>query len=125
MMWRKSFVIPMVLAFGVMLLMTPTQAMCEGELEGTWSVMMGVTDASGYDCWKECNLTIGSDGIIEGGTYEDCLVGAVQVTGGWLTLSPESDSINGTVETANGAIVIETGSILGNHSYLVLRRAEN
>ena len=61
MMWRKSFVVPMVLAFGVMLLMTPTQAMCEGELEGTWSVMMGVTDASGYDCWKECNLTIGPD----------------------------------------------------------------
>ena len=124
-MWRKSCVISMVLAFGVILLMTPIQAMCEGDLEGTWSVMMGVTDASGYDCWKECNLTIGPDGVITGGTYEDCLGASSQVTGGQLTLSPDYDTIQGTIQTANGTVVIETGSILGDQSYLVLRKAEN
>lgn len=122
-MWRK-YLISLVLAIGVMLFMTPMQAMCEGDLEGTWSVMMGVTDASGYDCWKECSLTIGPDGVVAGGTYEDCLGASSQVTGGQLTLS-EYDAIQGTIETATGTVVIETGSILGDQSYLVLRRAEN
>ena len=127
MMWRKFLVISMVLAFGMILLTAPTWATCEQEdLEGAWDVRIGATDEFGDPCWENANLTIGSGGIVEGGTYLDCISRtSLQVTGGSLTISSESCEIEGYIETSSGTVDVHSGAIVGDQGHLSFGRAQD
>jgi len=97
-MWRRFLIIGMVVAFGL-ILAQPTWAFdgideafvpcAQADLEGTWSVEVGLKDEFGsHVCWELCNVTISPTGAVEqGGTYIDCLDVSSEVTGGQLTLS--------------------------------------
>jgi hypothetical protein len=121
-MWRRFLIIGMVFAFGL-IIAQPTWTFdgideafvpCDqADLEGTWSVEVGVKDEFGnHVCWEVCNLTISSTGAVQqGGTYIDCLDVSSEVTGGQLTLS-HGCVIEGYIETSNGTVYIDTGGIV-------------
>jgi hypothetical protein len=121
-MWRRVLTIGMVFAFGLILSQL-TWAFdgidedfvpcAQSDLEGTWSVEVGVKDEFGnHVCWEVCNLTIGPNGAVEqGGTYIDCLDVSSEITGGQLTLS-YGCVIEGYIETSNGTVNIGTGGIV-------------
>ena len=121
-MWRRFLIIGMVFAFGL-ILSQPTWAFdgideefvpcAQADLEGTWSVEVGVKDEFGsHVCWEVCDLTISSTGAVQqGGTYTDCLDVSSEVTGGQLTLS-YGCVIEGYIETSNGTVTIGTGGVV-------------
>ena len=121
-MWRRFLIIGMVFVFGLALSL-PTWAFdgideefvpcTQADLEGTWTVEVGVKDELGnHVCWEVCNLTIGATGAVQqGGTYIDCLDVSSEVTGGQLTLS-YGCVIQGCIETSNGTVTIGTGGVV-------------
>jgi hypothetical protein len=121
-MWRRFLIVGVVFAFGL-ILAQPTWAFdgmdedfvpcAQADLEGTWTVEVGVKDEFGnHVCWEVCNLTINATGAVEqGGTYLDCLDVSSEVTGGQLTLS-YGCVIEGYIETSHGTVTIGTGSIV-------------
>ncbi|OEU80524.1 MAG: hypothetical protein BA873_00610 [Desulfobulbaceae bacterium C00003063] len=82
---------------------------CEQEdLEGTWSIRLGTTDAFGHHCWEECEVRIKSGRIVRG-TYVDHMGGRSRITGGRLTISSGCE-INGVIRVSNETLYVETGT---------------
>ena len=134
----RALIIGMVFVFGL-ILSQPSWAFdgidedfvpCDqADLEGTWSVEVGVKDEFGnHVCWEVCNLTIGATGAVaQGGTYIDCLGVSSDITGGQLTLS-YGCLIEGYIETSHGTVTIGTGGVAvvedQNDQLCLLRSAE-
>ena len=121
-MWRRFLIIGMVFTFGLILAQRTLAfdgideefvPCAQADLEGAWSVEVGVKDEFGnHVCWEVCNLTIGANGAVEqGGTYIDCLDVSSEVTGGQFTLS-YGCVIEGYIETSNGTVYIDTGGVV-------------
>jgi hypothetical protein len=112
-MWRKVLIIGMLLFFGQVLLTSSTWAACEQQdLERAWSAEVWGGGSDGSQCWEQCNLIIGPNGIVEGGTHVDCSGNPSQITGGQLTIS-SGCVIEGYIDTSNGStIYVDTGAIL-------------
>ena len=124
-MCRKAMIIAMVFGFTMILFTGSGWAGCDQkDLEGTWSVQISRGDLPAMDdCWDECTLTIGPDGIIEeGGTYIPCGEESSQIVGGQLSLCP-GRIVRGTILTSNGTLNIARGAITAEHE-LVLGVAE-
>jgi hypothetical protein len=100
-----------------------TWAICEQfDLQGTWTAQVWGEVYSDAQCWDQCTLTIGPDGIIEAqGAYDTCLGESSEIYGGELTIS-SGCVIGGYIETSNGTIYVDNGAILENG--LVLGAAE-
>jgi hypothetical protein len=135
-MWGRFLIIGMVFAFGLSLSQS-TWAFdgideefvpcAQADLEGTWSVEVGVKDEFGnHVCWEVCNLMISSTGAVQpGGTYIDCLEVSSEVTGGQLSLS-YGCVVEGYIETSNGTVTIDTGGVVvveDQHDQLCLLRS--
>ena len=81
------------------------------DLQGTWDAEVWAGNASGTQHWDQCSLIIAPNGLIQpGGTYTDYLGESANVTGGQLTMNSECE-IAGTIETSEGTIYVERGSI--------------
>lgn len=120
-MWNKTIISFIAIVIILTSLRTYTWAICDqGELQGTWPVIVGAIDDLGQQCWEKCTLTIGADGVIEAGSiYEDCCLESSEIIGGQLSLSSNC-VIEGTIETSNGSLYLDFGSIVGEE--LILRK---
>ena len=126
-MWRRLFIISMVLAVSMLLVTVPLWATdcAQEELTGAWDARIGATDEFGGPCWDTANLTIGASGIVEAGTYFDCNTGAsAQITGGSLAYTASCE-IEGYIQTATHTIDLHSGAIVGNQGHLSFGRREN
>ena len=131
MMWRKLFIVSVVLVFSLILSSLSMWAdegdegatsfvPCEQiDLQGTWSARVGAKDESGsHLCWEACTLTVDALGVVEAsGTYVDCSEVASDITGGELIIS-SGCIIQGTIETTNGIVYVATGAIVNNELVL-------
>lgn len=122
-MWRRCLIVYLFLACSLILLSSWTWATaCEQQdLQGTWTAEVWGGDYLDGQCWDQCTLTVGADGIIEGvGTYDKCLGESSQITGGQLTIS-SGCVIEGYIDTSNGTLYIDNGAMLDDS--LVLGQA--
>ena len=127
-MWQRLLIVTTVFVFGITFF-CPSSGFAEGvaceqaDLEGTWSVIVGAMDEFGnHVCWEECTLTLDVNGFIQpAGTYLDCSQATADITAGQLLISVGC-LIEGTVETSNGSIHIDTGAV-SEPGQLVLRRS--
>lgn len=116
-MWRKSFIVALVFAFGTIPLY-PASAwisdweMCEQQdLEGNWDAEVWAGDSSGNQFWDQCTLTVGPDGLIHAeGTYNNHIGESSDVTGGQLTINAEC-VIEGYIETSGGTVYVQHGAV--------------
>lgn len=108
---RKLLMISWVLACSLILVSGSAWATCQ-DLEGTWNAEVWAGGAAGTQHWEQCTgLTIAPGGnITPGGTYTDALGDTLNITGGELSVNTECE-IAGTIETSDGTISVERGSI--------------
>ena len=90
----------------------------QGDLKGTWSTKVCRGVFRGEQCWDECTLKIGADGVIKKGEdYTNCLGLPSRVTGGQLTIS-EGGQIEGTIDLLLQTLCIDRGGIVGDELVL-------
>ena len=112
-MWHKSLIISLVLSFALSLLPVSSWAACDqADLKGKWSTKVCGGVFGSEECWDECTLTIGSDGIIKSkGTYTNCCGVSSSIIGGQLTIS-DGCQIEGTIKTGRKTFYIDRGGIV-------------
>ena len=117
-MLRSLLIVSMILMLGLFLGTSSSWACEQQDLEGTWLVVACNTNEMGDHCVEHGDLTVAAGGSITG-TYVDCDGVSAQITGGQLSLSADC-VIEGTIQTANGTLNVETGAIVGDRDHMRL-----
>ena len=117
-MLRNLLIVSMVWVLSLFLVTSSLWACEQQDLEGTWLVVACNTNEMGDHCVEHGDLTVSPGGSISG-TYVDCAGVSSEITGGQLSLSADC-VIEGTIQTANGTLNVETGAIVGDRDHMSL-----
>jgi hypothetical protein len=123
-MLRRILIMSMVLVFSTGV--TAWATCDQQELEGTWDLRIGATGEFDEPCWERASLTIGPNGVVQGGTYTNCISGeSADITGGSLTFSSGTCVIEGFLTTPSETVNLHSGAIVGDKGHLSFGRTAN